>query len=126
MRQFTVKARSAVEAFAENLGVAAVTAADGSFGFSFVRSGEVSILPSDDGSRVILCLARRTRDRSRATPLKLFRAAGLDAATGAFVHAGTVADDRHILAIDIDEAQFNSQAIHEVISTLVRLHDAVA
>jgi hypothetical protein len=123
MRQFSGRALNAVEAFADNLGVAAIAASDGSYGFSFARAGELSILPSDDGSRIILCLGRTIASRTHAPLIKLLDSAGWDSAIGAFVHAGVVDQDCHVLAVDIDEPRFNSQVIHEVISTLARLHD---
>lgn len=126
MAQFPHRARQQVEAFAENLGLVAKPAPDGSYGFIFAKSGLLSFVASQDEARVVVCLVRPSSQVNLSTPIRFFRLAGLDPATSNFVHAGISADNNCVLAISLEESRFDMQSIFETLSRLTDLYDSLA
>jgi type III secretion system chaperone SycN len=125
MASFPATARQVIESFAANMGVTARAAADHSYGFEFARSGRLSIVPSEDGERVIICLARGPHRADTSMQRRLFDLAGFDPASGAMVHAGMAPDGTFVLALNLEEERFDMQLLDEALSTLSERHDSV-
>jgi type III secretion system chaperone SycN len=125
MAAFSTMARRVIESFAANMGVAAQPAADHSYGFQFARSGRLSIVPSEDGERIIVCLARVPHRADTSTQRRLFGLAGFDPASGAMVHAGMTPDGTFVFALNVEEGRFDMQLLDEAFSTLNERHDSI-
>jgi type III secretion system chaperone SycN len=122
---FSTTARRVIESFAANMGVTARAAADQSYGFEFARSGRLSIVPSEDGARVIICLARVPHRADASTQRRLFDQAGFDPASSAMVHAGVAPDGTFVLALNLEEERFDMQLLDEALSMLSERHDSI-
>ena len=125
MVPFSTMARRVIELFAANMGVTAQAAADHSYGFEFARSGRLSIVPSEDGQRVIVCLARVPHRADTSMQRRLFNLAGFDAVSNAMVHAGMAPDGTFVLALDLEEERFDMQLLDEALSMLSELHHSI-
>jgi hypothetical protein len=125
MTPFSIRAVRAIESFAAHLGVQAQAGPDHSYGFEFAKSGRLSIASSEDGKRVILALARASDRVNASTHLQVLVLAGVDRLSGAMIHAGVAACGVLILAVAIEEEYFDTQAIDDSLSTLIRLHDSI-
>jgi len=118
-------ARQVIESFAANMGVTAQAAADQSYGFEFARLGKLSLVPSQDGARIIVCLARGPQRTDTSMQKRLFDLAGFVSASGAMVHAGMMRDGTFVLALNIEEERFDMQLLDEALSTLSDLHSSI-
>jgi type III secretion system chaperone SycN len=125
MAAFSTMSRRVIESFAANMGVTAQPAADHSYGFQFARSGRLSIVPSEDGERVIVCLARAPHRADTSMQRRLFDLAGFDLASGAMIHAGMTSDGTFVFAINLEEGRFDMQLLDEAFSTLNERHDSI-
>jgi hypothetical protein len=126
MTLFSTTATRVVEAFAANMGLTAIAAADHSYGFEFTRFGRLSIVPAEDGERVIICLARLPHRADALSRRRLFSLAGFNFSHNAMIHAGIAPDGSFTLAMDVEEARFDVQMLDEALSTLNELHDLTA
>lgn len=97
MASFSTMATLVIESFAANMGVKAEIAADQSYGFAFARSGRLSIVPSEHGGRVIICLERVPYRADAALQRRLFDLAGFDPANGVMIHAGMAPDGAYCI-----------------------------
>jgi type III secretion system chaperone SycN len=125
MPAFSTMARQVIESFAANMGVTARAAADHSYGFEFARSGRLSVVPSEDGDRIIVCLARVPHRADASMQRRLFQLAGLDRASSVLVHAGMAPDGAFVLALNLEEERFDMQSLDQALSTLSELHDSI-
>jgi hypothetical protein len=125
MAQFSTMARIVVEKFAENLGLSAQVAPDHSYGFVLARSGTLSLVPSEDGKRIIVSLARVPNRSDIAMQLRFFDLAGLHFGASTCIHAGIAPDETMVLATDVDEERFDMQSLDETLSRLIELQNAV-
>jgi type III secretion system chaperone SycN len=125
MASFSTATRRAIESFAANMGVTAQAAADHSYGFEFARSGRLSIVPSEDGERVIVCLARVPHRADTSMQRRLLDLAGFDPMSGAMVHAGMASDGTFVFALNLEEERFDLQLLDEALSTLSERHDSI-
>lgn len=125
MGQFSIAAERVIEAFAVSMGVAAHAAQDRSYGFEFDRSGTLSILPSDDSKRIIICLTRMPDRPNAALPARLLESAGFDRSLNVMVHAGLAPDGAFVLVAGIDESDFDLQMLHRTLSRLIELHNSL-
>lgn|ERR1700733_1185212 len=123
--QFSTRARIAIERFAEILGCAANAAPDQSYGFVFARSGTLSVLPTEDGERIIVALARAPNRSDIALQLRFFALAGLQSDSKTFVHAGMAPDETMVLAVDLNEDGFDVQSLDNAVSRLIELQQSV-
>ena len=105
MGQFSTAAKRAVEDFATNVGLDATPAPDGSYGFELSRSGILSLMPSDNGDRIIVSLTRVPYRSDFSTERKILDLAGLDPTTTTFVHGGLAEDGSIVLSIDVEKPQ---------------------
>lgn len=118
-------ARQVIESFAANMGVTAKAAADHSYGFEFARSGRLSVIPSEDGERIIVCLARVPHRADTSMQRRLFDLAGFNQANSVMVHAGMAPDGTFVLALNLEEERFDMQSLGQALSTLGELHDSI-
>jgi type III secretion system chaperone SycN len=125
MASFSTATRRVIEQFAANMGVTPQAAADHSFGFEFARSGRLSIVPSEDGERVIVCLARVPHRADTSMQRRLLDLAGFDPMSGAMVHAGMAPDGTFVFALNLEEERFDMQLLDEALSTLSERHDSI-
>jgi type III secretion system chaperone SycN len=125
MATFSTMAKRVIESFAANMGVTARAAADHSYGFEFARSGRLSIVPSEDGERVIVCLARVPHRADTSMQRRLLNLAGFDSAGNAMVHAGMAPDGTFVLALSLEEERFDMQLLDEAFSKLSELHNFI-
>jgi type III secretion system chaperone SycN len=125
MASFSTATRRVIEQFAANMGVTAQAAADHSYGFEFARSGRLSIVPSEDGERVIVCLARVPHRVDTSMQRRLLDLAGFDPMSGAMVHAGMAPDGTFVFALNLEEERFDMQLLDEALSTLGERHDSI-
>jgi hypothetical protein len=125
MAGFSSTAERVVEDFAAGLGLPAIRAPDGTYGFIFERSGTLSLVASEDGRRVIVSVARVPFWSNVVTERCFLDVAGLDATTGALVHAGMAPDGSLVLAMDIDDDKFDLQSIDRSLRRLFELHDSL-
>ena len=125
MAKFATAARLVIEGFAASMGIQAQPAPDHSYGFEFSRLGKLSIAPSEDGKRVIMCLARGPHRADAAMQRRILSVAGLDPVIGAMVHAGMAPDGSLVLAIDFEEERFDMQLADTALARLGELHDSV-
>jgi type III secretion system chaperone SycN len=125
MATFSTMAKRVIESFAANMGVTAQAAADHSYGFEFARSGRLSIVPSEDGERVIVCLARVPHRADTSMQRRLLNLAGFDSAGSAMVHAGMALDGTFVLALSLEEERFDMQLLDEAFSKLSELHNFI-
>jgi type III secretion system chaperone SycN len=125
MAQFSTMATRVIESFAANMGLTAVVAADHSYGFEFARLGRLSIVPSEYGDRVIVCLARSPHRTDSSSRRMLLDLAGFRPATNTMLHAGLAPDGSFVLALDIDSERFDMQLLDEALSALDELHNSI-
>ena len=111
--------------FAQEMGIDAVPAADGTFSFAFSHSGTLSLTSSDDGKRVIIGLARQPYMPEAAIELKFFEQAGFDPMTNRFRHAGLSDDGFLIGAVSMHEQEFNLASLDESFQQLIAMHEAL-
>jgi hypothetical protein len=126
MAPFSTMARRVIESFAANIGLQANAAPDHSYGFEFARSGKLSIMPSEDGKRIIISLARAPVRPDISMQMRLLTFAGLDSASGAMIHAGIALNGMFVLAIDIEEERFDSQTLNDCLLKLMKLHNLIS
>jgi type III secretion system chaperone SycN len=125
MALFSTMARQVIESFAANMGVTARAAADHSYGFEFARSGRLSVVPSEDGDRIIVCLARAPHRADASMQRRLLRLAGFARASNVMVHAGMAPDGTFVLALNLEEDRFDMQSLDQAFSMLGELHDSI-
>jgi type III secretion system chaperone SycN len=125
MSPFSTMARQVIESFAANMGVAARPAADHSYGFEFARSGRLSLAASEDGERIMVCLARVPHRGDASMQRRLFNLAGFDQLSSVMVHAGMALDGTFVLALNLEQERFDLQSLDQALSTLSELHDSI-
>lgn len=125
MAGFSFQAERVIEAFAAGMGLVAHAAPDRSYGFEFDRSGTLSLVPSDDGGRIIICLARMPGHADDALRTRLLEAAGFDQSVGATVHAALAPDGAFVFAVNVDESDFELPLLHKALSRLIEIHDSL-
>jgi hypothetical protein len=126
MPELSSRAVQVIEAFAAGLGLPPQSAPDGSYNFVFARSGTLSLAPSDDGRRVIVCLVRVPYRADVALEKRFLDLAGLDPTSSTFVRVGRASDGSMALAVDLDDSQFDPQSLDGALRRLIDLHDSVA
>jgi hypothetical protein len=125
MAQFSMAAEQVIEAFAASMGVVAQAAPDRSYGFEFDSSGTLSLVPSDDSKRIIVCLTRMRDQPNAGLSARLLESAGFDPAVNTTVHAGLGPDGAVVLAAGIDENDFDLQILDGTLSRLIELHNSL-
>jgi hypothetical protein len=126
MGQFSMKALQVIDNFAASMGLPAIPASDGSFGFVIDHVGTLSLVASDVGRRVIVGLDRIPFRSDTAMERNLLDLAGFDPTTSTFAHAGMASDGTMILAVDFDEDRFDLQSLDYAVERLTALHDSVS
>jgi type III secretion system chaperone SycN len=126
MAQFSSGALQAIAAFAASLGLPPEAAPDGSYNFVFARSGTLSLAPSDDGKRVLICLARVPYRSDVNLEKRFLDLAGMDPTTSTFVHAAMASDGNLVLAIDLEDGRFDRHSLDLALRRLIDLHDLVS
>lgn len=117
--QFSTASQHVIEAFAANMGITAQTAADNSYAFVFAQSGVLTIIPSEDGQRIIICLAL---DKHKIDPLfhdRFIRLGGPDFHLGIMLHTAMGENGSFVLATSIDQADFTLQLLDQIVFTLI-------
>lgn len=122
---FSTMARRVIESFAANMGMSAHAAADHSYGFDFARSGTLSIIPSEDGKRIIICLTRVPYRPDISMQMRLLSLAGFDSLSSATIHAGIAPNGMFVLALNIEEERFDAQLLNNSFSRLAELYDSI-
>jgi hypothetical protein len=125
MAQFSASALQVIERFAGNMGLPAIPAPDGSFGFVIERAGTLSLVASEVGTRVIVGLDRVPYRSDISMERRFLDLAGFDPTTANFVHAGMAGDGSMVLAIDFDDERFDMQSLDFAVGRLMALHDSV-
>jgi hypothetical protein len=125
MTRFSTMATRVIESFAAGMGIMPLEAEDHSYGFEFEKRGKLSIVPSEDNDRVIVCLARQPRRSYDSTRRLLLDLAGFNSSGNEAIHAGIAPDGSFVLAIDLDVARFDLQLLDQTLSELDALHDSI-
>ena len=123
---FSAASQRVIEAFAATMGVEARAAPDNSYGFELARSGVLSLIPTPDADRILVCLARDARRvdaSSYADFVKLTRP-HLD--LGTMLHAAIGENGTLMLAASIDEPDLTIQRLDQTVSTLVEIFTTAA
>jgi hypothetical protein len=118
---FSAASQNVIDTFAANMGITAQPAPDNSYGFEFAQSGLLSIIPSEDGSRVIICLAL---DQQHVDPLfhdRFSRLGGPHPRLGIMLHAAMGENGSFVLATGIEQTDFTHQLLDQTVSTLIDL-----
>lgn len=121
MSQFSANSQRIFEAFAANLGLVAQQASDNSYGFVLSEAGVLSFVPSQDGARIIICLAQ---DRNKLPPSaydNLLQLAGPYLPLGILLHTAIGENGSAVLAASIEEADFTLQRLDQTIAVLMEL-----
>jgi type III secretion system chaperone SycN len=126
MGQFSRMTIRVIESFAANIGLPAQAAPDQSYGFEFERSGSLSFVPSEDGTRILVCLTRVPRHPDRRLHWRLLALPGVDASAGTLLHAGLSPDGGLVLAADLDETEFTIHTLDQALSRLIELQDSLS
>jgi hypothetical protein len=126
MPPLSMLARKAIDSFAAKIGVTARAAADHSYGFEFFSLGTMSILQSEDDDRVIVSLARVSNRNDALMQKRLLNLAGFDSQSGITVHAGIAPDGTYVLALALDEKDFDEQSLNEALFRLDELQNFIA
>ncbi len=121
----SIIAERTIEAFAANIGVQAHAAADGSYGFELARSGKLSIVPSEDGKRLIISLSRAQKRADISTQMRLLRVAGFDPVSGDMIYAGIARDGLYVFALSIEDERFDAHTLNDALSKLITLHNSI-
>ncbi|WP_417262992.1 hypothetical protein [Celeribacter sp.] len=117
MTTLSRQATSAVSRFAENMGLTALPATDGSFGFDFERMGRVSITGSESGD-VLVSLTRRLLLDGVQNLAHLAGQAGISDLDGQVIHAARNRYDQPVLIARLREEELETSRIETVISDL--------
>jgi len=118
-------ARRTIGAFAAQLNLTTEPAADGSHAFAFERSGTLSFTAGSD-ERVLISLAWRPALLDEEGERSLLSLAGPDPSDGAFLHAGIAAGGVAVLAMSVDEADFDLPRIDACLQRLTSTRSAFA
>lgn len=115
----------AIESFAERTGITPVPARDGTFSFSFERSGILSFVPADNGDKLIVFMMRTPRYPDPDREQKALAIAGEDRYTGHTLHAGVTADGAIVLSFVLDSNAIDVPTVLACIDRLVNAQDEV-
>lgn len=104
---FSTRALMTIEAFAGNIGIAAMPAADGSFSFVFDRSGTLTLTCAADGTRTLASLYMRPVRMDEKREQLLLSLAGPDITTRRFLSTGVAPDGAVMFVVGIDDEEMN-------------------
>lgn len=120
---FTNAGLHAIKSFAERAGIAAVPARDGSYSFTFERSGTLSFVPSENGDGLIIFLMRTPPYPDSRRELKALQLAGDDRPTGRSLHAGVTQDGAIIVSFVLDNSDVDVPTVLACIDRLISVQD---
>ncbi len=121
---FPERARLAIESFAENVGLDAAPAGDGSYSFAFERSGVLTFTPASDGERTLLSLSAPGYRPGPQADAALIGLAGPEMSAGRFLSVGLTRDGGVLLAVALDNADIGLPAIEECLRQLMAARQA--
>lgn len=113
----------AITDFAARAGLSAMPAQDGTFAFRFARSGDLTFLPSMDGTRLIVSLLRTPAFEDPDKELRALQTAGPDLATGLFLHAGLTAGGAIVLSFMLEDHEIDAPRIERCVDRLIEAHN---
>ncbi|MEM8597755.1 MAG: hypothetical protein AAGF76_14960, partial [Pseudomonadota bacterium] len=127
--RFDDRSRQTVFDFAGSMGVMARENQDGSFTFTFEKTGDLSLLASGDervGNEgpIVMSLSREQARDNPALMLELTRLSGFEPSTNFSLHAGRARDGSIVLSMAIPRDQFDLSALENGFDRLTRHLDA--
>ncbi|MGV6871589.1 CesT family type III secretion system chaperone [Pseudochelatococcus sp. B33] len=120
---FTNASLHAIESFAERAGIVAIPARDGTFSFTFERSGTLSFVPTDDSEQLIIFMKRTPRYPDPDRELKALKLAGDDRSTRRTLHAGVTAEGAIVLSFVLDNSDIDVPTVLACIDRLISAQD---
>lgn len=123
---FTHVSRQAIERFAQQLGLPARPARDGSFTFVFADRGALTMTPSRDGRRVVVSLAQRPPRVDGEVLGRALARAGLDPAIDDLVHVGLTGDDSLVFSVGVDDGACDLPMLESCLQALSSAHRSIA
>lgn len=119
MSQFSAATQRVIEAFAASMDITGELTPDNTYGFEFADSGTLSLVPSQDGARIVVCLAPPPYRMDPNSHLRFLELTGFAPAIGTMVHAALGQNGDFVLAASIDESEFTVQLLDQTVSTLI-------
>lgn len=113
----------AIESFAQRAGIAAVPAGDGTFSFTFERSGTLSFMPGEQQDQLVIFMARTPRYPDAERDLKALKLAGDDRHTGRTLYAGVTADGAIVLSFVLDNSEIDVPTVLACVDRLISAQD---
>ncbi len=120
MLRFSSVSKKVVEDFAAHMGIAAQTPADNAYVFEFSASGILSLAPSDDANRILVCLSPNAFTSAAVSAEAFLQLAGPDPETGLMLHVGVGEEGALALIIGIEEGEFTTQFLDQAVALLLR------
>lgn len=120
MSQFSTASQRVIEAFAASMEIAVELSPDSTYCFEFAQSGTLSLVPSQDGLRILICLARPPYHLDANSYTKFLQIAGFDLTLGAMVQAGLGENGAFVLATTIDESEFTAELLDQAVFVLTK------
>lgn len=121
MSQFSLASQRVIEAFAASMEIAIELSPDSTYGFEFEQSGTLSLVPSQDGLRILVFLARPPYRLDADSHMRFLQLAGFDSNLGTMLHAAIGENGAFVLSASIEESEFSVQQLELIVFTLTQI-----